>query len=199
MRYPAHETEEKHQRILREAARAFRAHGLDGVSISDIMKATGLTHGPFYNHFPSKAALAQEVITRTTEQLQETLASLSGSGNAAIHNYYVSATHRDEPENGCVLAACGPEIARDNALRDIAAPHIENVVLQLASGMKDQTPDDARQAALTQFATMVGTIILARACAGHKLSDELLASVVQSLKEDGAANSKKKRTSSKRA
>jgi len=49
MRYPAAETAEKHQRILDEASRLFRERGFDGVSVSEIMKATGLTHGPFYN------------------------------------------------------------------------------------------------------------------------------------------------------
>ncbi|MDR7145047.1 TetR/AcrR family transcriptional regulator [Rhizobium sp. BE258] len=182
MRYPAHETEEKHQRILEEAGRAFRSKGFDGVSINDIMKATGLTHGPFYNHFPSKASLAREVIARTTAQLQQTLKSLAASGgNSQIYEYYVSADHRDEPQNGCVLAACGPEIARDTDFREIAAEHIDKVVEQLASGIKSDSPEEARQGAITQFATMVGSVVLARACSGHQLSDELLANVLRSL------------------
>jgi len=60
MRYPAAETAEKHERILDEAARLFREQGFSGVSVSEIMKATGLTHGPFYNHFDSKEELMAE-------------------------------------------------------------------------------------------------------------------------------------------
>ena len=56
MRYPAAETAEKHVRIVEQAARLFRERGFDGVSVGEIMKATGLTHGPFYNHFASKEA-----------------------------------------------------------------------------------------------------------------------------------------------
>ena len=61
MRYPAAETAEKHQKILDEASRLFKERGF-GVSVSEIMKATGLTHGPFYNHFDSKEALMAECI-----------------------------------------------------------------------------------------------------------------------------------------
>src|SRR5271155_3143577 len=62
MRYPAAETAEKHERILNEAARLFRERGFSGVSVSEIMKATGLTHGPFYNHFDSKEELMAESV-----------------------------------------------------------------------------------------------------------------------------------------
>src|SRR6202044_3740203 len=62
MRYPAAETAEKHARILDEAARLFRERGFSGVSVSEIMKATGLTHGPFYNHFDSKEALMADSV-----------------------------------------------------------------------------------------------------------------------------------------
>jgi TetR/AcrR family transcriptional repressor of nem operon len=57
VRYPAAETAEKHERILSEASRLFRERGLSGVSVGDLMKASDLTHGSFYNHFDSKQSL----------------------------------------------------------------------------------------------------------------------------------------------
>ena len=62
MRYPAAETAEKHTRILEQASGLFRRRGFSGVSVGEIMRATGLTHGPFYNHFASKEALLAETI-----------------------------------------------------------------------------------------------------------------------------------------
>ena len=50
MRYPASETAEKHVRILDAAARLFRERGSAGVSVSEIMQATGLTHGAMENN-----------------------------------------------------------------------------------------------------------------------------------------------------
>jgi TetR/AcrR family transcriptional repressor of nem operon len=67
MRYPAAETAEKHQKILAEASRLFKERGFDGVSVSEIMKATGLTHGPFYNHFE---ALSEEILREVLAGLQ---------------------------------------------------------------------------------------------------------------------------------
>jgi TetR/AcrR family transcriptional repressor of nem operon len=64
MRYPASQTAERHERILREAARLFRERGFDGAGVADIMKAAGLTHGAFYAHFPSKDALEAEAVER---------------------------------------------------------------------------------------------------------------------------------------
>ena len=47
-------------RIVEVASGLFRAHGIEAVSISDIMKAAGMTQGGFYKHFASKDALAAE-------------------------------------------------------------------------------------------------------------------------------------------
>ena len=47
-------------RIVEVASGLFRAHGIEAVSISDVMKAAGMTQGGFYKHFASKDALAAE-------------------------------------------------------------------------------------------------------------------------------------------
>ena len=57
MRYPAKETAAKHERIVREASRLFRERGFENVSVGEVMKAAGLTHGAFYAHFGSKEEL----------------------------------------------------------------------------------------------------------------------------------------------
>jgi len=57
MRYPATETAEKHDRIVQEASRLFRERGFEDVTVAEVMKKAGLTHGAFYSHFESKEAL----------------------------------------------------------------------------------------------------------------------------------------------
>ena len=91
MRYPAAETAEKHQKILAEASRLFKERGFDGVSVSEIMKATGLTHGPFYNHFDSKEALMAECIVHAGD------AALAHLDEAAQTPEAVSYTHLTLP------------------------------------------------------------------------------------------------------
>lgn len=58
------EKAESRERILEVAARQIRQGGLDSVSIAEIMKAANLTHGGFYGHFPSRAALIAAAVQR---------------------------------------------------------------------------------------------------------------------------------------
>src|SRR5215218_2871026 len=48
---------ETRRRILEVAAEAFADRGYAGTSLSDVLKASGVTKGGFYFHFPSKEAL----------------------------------------------------------------------------------------------------------------------------------------------
>ena len=42
---------------MKEASRLFRERGFENVSVGEVMKAAGLTHGAFYAHFNSKEEL----------------------------------------------------------------------------------------------------------------------------------------------
>ena len=42
---------------MKEASRQFRERGFENVSVGEVMKAAGLTHGAFYAHFGSKEEL----------------------------------------------------------------------------------------------------------------------------------------------
>jgi AcrR family transcriptional regulator len=50
------------ERIVEAASRALRRSGVRGVSVAEIMKEAGLTHGGFYAHFPSRDALVSEAL-----------------------------------------------------------------------------------------------------------------------------------------
>ena len=60
MRYSPEHKSRTRQRILGTAARLFASKGFAATSIDDVMRNCGLTHGGFYMHFPSKAALYRE-------------------------------------------------------------------------------------------------------------------------------------------
>jgi TetR/AcrR family transcriptional repressor of nem operon len=62
MRYPVEETAARHERIVKEASRLFRERGFENVSVGEVMKAAGLTHGAFYAHFGSKEQLQAAAI-----------------------------------------------------------------------------------------------------------------------------------------
>ncbi len=58
------------QRYLEVAEQLFTEHGYQSVSIRDIAKACKVTNAALYYHFPSKAALYDEVMELHTEHLR---------------------------------------------------------------------------------------------------------------------------------
>jgi AcrR family transcriptional regulator len=59
---------ETRRRILEVAAQAFADRGYAGTSLSDVLRASGVTKGGFYFHFPSKEALALATLRHKQEQ-----------------------------------------------------------------------------------------------------------------------------------
>src|SRR3954469_24147640 len=107
MRYPARETAAKHERILKEASRLFRDRGFENVTVGEVMKAAGLTHGAFYAHFGSKQEL-QEAAVAYGQDLSAVRARNHGAtrkGRRAYVDRYLSTRHRDNPGGGCTMAA----------------------------------------------------------------------------------------------
>ena len=59
---------ETRRRILEVAAQAFADRGYAGTSLNDVLKASGVTKGGFYFHFPSKEALALATLRHKQDQ-----------------------------------------------------------------------------------------------------------------------------------
>ena len=59
---------ETRRRILEVAAESFADRGYAGTSVNDVLKASGVTKGGFYFHFPSKEALALATLRHKQEQ-----------------------------------------------------------------------------------------------------------------------------------
>jgi TetR/AcrR family transcriptional regulator, transcriptional repressor for nem operon len=156
-------------KIVQAAAAAFRAGGVAGVRLEDVMASAGLTHGGFYAHFASKEELLREALehasTQTVDMLAKPLASIPEESRLqVVIDAYLSPAHVAHPERGCPLATLGPEIARTGG-----PPHgalAEGVRGRLA-WMRQLLPEDQREAAsddqiIGTLACMVGGVILAR-------------------------------------
>jgi len=190
MRLTKEQAAENRREILEAAARLFREHGFAGVAVADLMKAAGFTHGGFYNHFPSKQAIAAEacstVIARSNAELAETLGQkTSGQKAKAWRQYlegYLSIEHRDAPASGCAVAALATDAARQSKeVQTSFAEGIENVMEILAANLPKAKPDEGpaatRARAVRLWSEMVGALVLSRAVADAdpELSEEILA------------------------
>jgi AcrR family transcriptional regulator len=69
VRITENQAEKNRQRVVAKASKLFREGGFDGISVNDLMKAAGFTHGGFYNHFESKDALASEALDHAFRQM----------------------------------------------------------------------------------------------------------------------------------
>jgi AcrR family transcriptional regulator len=55
------------ERLFLSAAELFSKNGYNGVSVRDICRSVGIKESSFYNHYPSKDALLEEVYRRFTD------------------------------------------------------------------------------------------------------------------------------------
>ena len=171
MRYPVEETAAKHERIVKQASRLFRERGFQNVSVGEVMKAAGLTHGAFYAHFGSKEELQAAAVAygQKVSLGRVQLSNGKKSKGPYAADRYLSQWHRDNPGDGCTMAALAQEVARSTPeLRAAFEQGFEEIVS--ASG-------GDRKEAIFRLAAMVGGVVLARAVQDPRLSDEILRSV----------------------
>lgn len=168
--------------ILASSAQLLRRHGIAGARVADVMAGAGLTVGGFYAHWPSKEALVDETLATTAEAMRARLFARLEDKPASdraevVVKRYLTAAHRDAPEEGCCFPAVASEIATTAPEH---APALAAQIEALADGLRHLVPErpglGAKQLALGLAALMVGGLTLARATRGTALSDQVLAS-----------------------
>src|SRR6266481_5698775 len=157
------------QTILEAAGRLFRAQGFERVTVADVMKAAGLTHGGFYGYFKSKDDL-----------IAQTLAHVFAEGPAEIDlaryaESYLSQRNCQNVADGCPTAALGSETTRQTSeARAAMTKGLRQHIERLSRSAKGKTAAEKRRAAIGSYAAMVGAVIMARFSDDPRLSDELL-------------------------
>src|SRR5947209_12613870 len=113
-----HSREDKaasHERIVSTAAARIRESGTEQPGVAEIMRAAGLTHGGFYKHFADREELIYEAIEHALRENETDAAQVVAGADdplAAFADWYVSAAHRDNPAEGCGVAALCTDVPR---------------------------------------------------------------------------------------
>jgi TetR/AcrR family transcriptional repressor of nem operon len=184
------QAQKNRRHVVAIASRMFREKGT-AVSVADLMKAAGLTHGGFYKQFASKEDLVDEAIAHAFDE-QAAHSAVAPEEQAGEHEAarrtliedYLSVWHRDHPGEGCPVSGFAADLGREpgQAVRaqDVYVNGVRNRAARLATGDDD---------GMAQLCTMVGALVLARATRGNPISEELLQAARTALTESGTGQS----------
>lgn len=157
-------------RILNEASKLFRERGFDSVSVADVMKAAGQTHGGFYGHFASKDDLIAQTVAHA-------MAAQSGAPPelSAWIDAYLSSDHCKDAANGCPVAGFAGLLRQQTPAARAALAQGLRAQLDSVVGLVPQGDAAARRReAIGRWSAMVGALVMARAVDDDALADELL-------------------------
>jgi TetR/AcrR family transcriptional regulator, transcriptional repressor for nem operon len=176
-----------HQRIVRTASKRLRQQGLQGVGIADLMKEVGLTVGGFYKHFDSRDDLVLEAFRAATGPWERQFSGAEAGGLPVTYesliDSYLSGTHRDHPGNGCPIGALACDIARGSKqIRSLLTERVKGS-LELIANLLPQGDSATRSKAILTVSALIGAVELARAVSDQTLSDEILQSTREVLKQ----------------
>jgi len=187
-----------HQRIVAIASKRFREEGLAGVGIAELMKQAGLTVGGFYKHFRSRDDLVAEALVSALELWKRQINASGGPPVTyeSLVGDYLSEAHRNHPGTGCPVGALAGDIARsDKQTRALVTGKIRDNIALIANLVRDSSQPDQhakgkrqtdqsviRAHAILTYCALVGGISVARAVLDEQLSQEILKTVAQLLK-----------------
>lgn len=188
MRVSREQAEENRRTVIDAAGRLFREHGFDGIGLSDLMSAAGLTHGGFYKQFSSKDDLIVQACDRVLAAGADKWAGVVENADddhdafAQLITQYLSRSHRDNVGDGCAFAALGSDAARHGmALRRSFEAGIKSQLEILERAARASPSRGAQSDPVVALSTMVGALLLSRVVKDEVLSRRILDAAIGSL------------------
>src|ERR1700739_3828127 len=137
-------------RILAAAARLFRQRGFDEVTVAEVMKDAGLTHGAFYGYFPSKEALIAEAVRHALPPAPDEAKPRRPAGGYA--DRYLSVRHLANRATPLLFSSLGTEAARGSAeLRHGLTEGVRRRISHLSVEAEGDKPREKRRAAIAAW------------------------------------------------
>ncbi len=163
MPYGREHRQRTRERIVGSARELFNLRGFDEVSIGDIMRRAGLTHGGFYRHFSSKGELYAEVVAISYD--------FDSAAAVGVIGAYLSRRHLDNRARGCPLITVPSDVARaDPAVKRAFERVFRSMVYCFARDLGGKGP---KSRPLAIAAICVGAMSVARAVEDPELADAL--------------------------
>ena len=180
MPYPAGHRATVKKNIIDSARKLFNRHGFESVSIGQIMAGAGLTHGGFYSYFNGKSDLYAEVLgcfftdpnwKSCWEGVHVDLSSTDVGSQ--IVRAYLSRQHLENVENSCPMVALPVDVARSGPRARQAFEEVFKGMVSVLERSIIQNGQPRRTTAHAMAALCVGGMVIARAVADRRLTDNL--------------------------
>ncbi|TAM05338.1 MAG: TetR/AcrR family transcriptional regulator [Paraburkholderia sp.] len=174
MRYSSSHKEETRRKLIESSRAIAKEDGFASTGIDALMASIGLTGAAFYNHFPSKQALFEALVSEEASNSADLLATDASAPDGDLAKRlrsYLSTHHVQHPESGCALPTLGPEIARATPA---ARAEVEKSLKRIQKSWSSQI--DNPEAAWAVMAQCVGALVLARTVAGERTRRDILVS-----------------------
>ncbi|AXQ21735.1 TetR/AcrR family transcriptional regulator [Acinetobacter wuhouensis] len=156
------------------------------VSVSDLMKAVGLTHGGFYKHFQNKDELidiACKDTFRQSEQKWNSIIAETGSEHEALNlifTRYLSEKNLADPGKSCPLSSLSMDVAREEEGKAVKQTFHQGVetLLKILTTLNDPKHENTQlsEQAIIQLSLLSGALTLARSV-DHDLALNILDTV----------------------
>ena len=180
MPYPAGHREQIRKKIIESARRLFNRKGFEGVSIADIMRGAGLTHGGFYSYFESKSDLYREAMNCffTDPQWKNCWEGVhvdlsSTDVGAQVVSAYLSRQHFEDIENSCPMVALPTDVARCGEETRQAFETVFRAMVNVLERSLDRNGTKGRVRAQAIAALSIGGMVVARALVNRAHADQL--------------------------
>jgi TetR/AcrR family transcriptional regulator, transcriptional repressor for nem operon len=160
-----------HERIVKAGSRAIRRVGFEGVSVADVMKDAGLTHGGFYAHFESRDELLSQSLLSASQDIADRIrhhmARLTQAGVSPFRAFvetYLYEDHIGDCENGCPVSVVSPEAPRQSPeVIDASRRAINSLRKQILEVLPKGAPPES---AWSIAGSLIGALQLARVMGG---------------------------------
>lgn len=180
MPYAAGHRDEVRGRIVESARRLFNRHGFENVSIGQIMKGAGMTHGGFYSYFKGKSELYAEVLgcfftdPNWKSRWEGVEVDLSGADvGPQVVRAYLSRQHFEDVENSCPMVALPTDVSRSGKAAKRAFETVFQAMASVLERSCAKNGSGRRAKAQAVAALCVGGMVVARALEDREYADEL--------------------------
>ncbi|MCL6247814.1 TetR/AcrR family transcriptional regulator [Acinetobacter sp. ANC 4945] len=173
MRYKPEYKQQKRQELLNITGQIAKKNGFAATGVDGLMQAAGVTSGAFYSHFSSKQDLLKALVEYELQQSFNLWQSNPHHNAADWINFeldrYLTPSHLEHPEQGCVLPTLATEVARaDDTIKQAYEKEL------LRGHALFSTHLASEEKAWAMMSQLVGAVLIARAMHDPELQKSIL-------------------------